>query len=126
MPAAFSKPCQMPGCQQLTTKGHYCRDHYKSRRTAYDHRRGSSAQRGYGGRWQRYREQYFADPEHALCVLCLLEGRTTLAEHIDHKIPADPDSPLFWDPTNHQPLCKPCHSRKTVERDHGFGRAPTK
>nr|WP_292832122.1 HNH endonuclease signature motif containing protein [Mesorhizobium sp.] len=29
---------------------------------------------------------------------------------------------LFWDRSNWQPLCKPCHDRKTATSDGGFGR----
>lgn len=42
---------------------------------------------------------------------------------VDHKVPHKGDKALFWDSTNWQSLCKPCHDRKTAREDGGFGRA---
>ena len=41
---------------------------------------------------------------------------------VDHIKPHKGDKVLFWDPNNRQSMCKPCHDRKTVEEDGGFGR----
>jgi len=44
------------------------------------------------------------------------------AVHTDHIIrPSGPCDPLFWDPVNHAPRCKACHSRKAAAHDGGFG-----
>ena len=64
--------------------------------------------RPYGGRWQRYRLRYLA--AYPLCVACLGAGRTTAANTVDHVTPHRGDHKLFWDPSNHQPLCATCHS----------------
>ena len=45
------------------------------------------------------------------------------ASVVDHRTPHRGDMRLFWDPTNWQPMCVPCHGRKTVRRDGGFGNA---
>lgn len=125
MPEAFAKPCLRPGCSQLARKGHYCPEHCADRRRAYDRRRGSSAARGYGGRWQRYRPGYLSRPENALCRMCERVGRIEPATDIDHIVPVSgPDDPLFWEASNHQPLCHGCHARKTATEDGGFGRTP--
>ncbi len=35
-----------------------------------------------------------------------------------------PRDPRFWDPGNHQPLCKSCHSHKTATEDGRWGWGP--
>ena len=69
--------------------------------------RESAAKRGYGSRWQKYRERYLR--EHGLCVMHQQQGRTVLATVVDHIQPHKGDHKLFWDPKNHQALCKMCH-----------------
>ena len=81
--------------------------------------RGTSAQRGYGSRWQRARKTYLA--KHPLCVRCEQGGRTEPATVVDHVTPHKGDWTLFWDSGNWQPLCKPCHDQKTAREDGGFG-----
>ena len=71
--------------------------------------RQSAATRGYGYRWIKYRATYLiANP---LCVSCAEFGRVTQATVVDHKQPHKGDYKLFWDPKNHQPMCKPCHDK---------------
>lgn len=85
---------------------------------AYDRQRGTAAQRGYDNHWAKYSIQYRA--EHPLCIQCLNQGRTTPVGHVDHIIPVTgPDDPRFWDESNHQPLCRSCHSRKTAQEENG-------
>lgn len=71
-------------------------------------RRGTSAQRGYGARWQRYRRTFLA--AHPLCVFCLRMGRTEPATVVDHIEPHKGDEVLFWDTDNWQSLCASCHN----------------
>ena len=88
----------------------------RAARTQYDRWRGSSASRGYGGRWRKYRAVFLR--EHPLCVACQRAGRLTAALHVDHITPVDGDSdPLFWDESNHQGLCASCHSQKTAKEN---------
>ena len=47
----------------------------------------TTAERGYGGRWQRLSKQFLRQPENALCVMCEAEGQTRQAELVDHVIP---------------------------------------
>ena len=44
--------------------------------------------------------------------------------HVDHVLPRAQGG--TDDPSNLQGLCTPCHSRKTVTQDGGFGRVPTR
>lgn len=67
----------------------------------------TSAQKGYGYRWQKARLHYLA--AHPLCVMCEQKGITTLATVVDHKTPHRGDKQLFWDSGNWQSLCKRHH-----------------
>ena len=40
---------------------------------------------------------------------------------VDHIEPHKRDQRLFWDTSNWQSMCKPCHDSKTATRDGGFG-----
>lgn len=70
----------------------------------------SSTERGYGYRWQKARERFLA--AHPLCVYCEREGRVTAASVVDHVTPHRGDDEMFWDQTNWQALCAPCHSSR--------------
>ncbi|MFZ2869857.1 HNH endonuclease signature motif containing protein [Zavarzinia sp.] len=90
------------------------------RKREYDQRRGSSASRGYGRRWQASRLGYLKS--HPLCVKCIESGVTTASAEVDHIRPHRGDQGLFWDRDNWQALCKSCHSAKTAREDSGFSR----
>lgn len=90
----------------------------RERKRWFDDARGTSAQRGYGSRWQKARQGYLR--KHPLCVLCDGEGVIKAATVVDHKVPHRGDRTLFWDSGNWQPLCKPHHDRKTATEDSGF------
>lgn len=114
IPTKLATACRVPYCPELVTGGGYCPKHLKVLRKQQDENRPNSAQRGYGGRWQRYRAIYLK--EHPLCVECYKKGDITPASEIDHIQPiSHKNDPLFWNPTNHQALCKSCHSRKTMK-----------
>ena len=49
------------------------------------------------------REQYLS--EHPLCVMCTAEGKTSLAEELDHIQRHGGDPMLFYDVKNLQGLC---------------------
>lgn len=118
MPWAAKRPC--PRCGVLVENG-LCATCREKRTRQVDARRGSSAARGYGAAWQRYRLQYLR--QHPLCRSCEARSRVSAANVVDHIQPHKGDPRLFWDPTNHQPLCTPCHNHKTGTQDGGFGRA---
>lgn len=51
-----------------------------------------------------------------------MRGKLTEAKHVDHILPVSGrDDPLFWDVSNHQPLCHACHSQKTA-KENNLGR----
>lgn len=77
----------------------------------------TTAQRGYGGRWQRARRQFLA--LNVLCVFCDKAGRIELANVVDHIVPHQGDLKLFWDRKNWQALCKTCHDGEKRRLEHG-------
>jgi 5-methylcytosine-specific restriction endonuclease McrA len=80
----------------------------------------TTAERGYGGKWQRYRLKFLE--ANVLCVMCQKLGKVTAATVVDHIVDHRGDQRLFWQRENHQALCKPCHSVKTAA-DGGVGAA---
>jgi 5-methylcytosine-specific restriction endonuclease McrA len=46
---------------------------------------------------------------HPYCVVCMTVGRQTVATVADHITPHRGNKVLFYDVTNIQSLCKPCH-----------------
>lgn len=111
MPSRPPSACRRPGCAGLVRAGvcSVCGPLRRRRDVEMDERRGTAAQRGYGGRWQRLRQMYLRS--HPLCVACEREGRVTAATDVDHIVPKrwggqDTDD-------NFQPLCHACHSVKT-------------
>lgn len=80
--------------------------------------KGTASERGYGSRWQKARKPFLA--ANPLCVICQKAGRITPARIVDHIIPHKGDQELFWDQSNWQALCKPCHDLKTITEDGGL------
>lgn len=94
--------------------------HQRADAKAVDQRRGTSAQRGYGYKWQQARDGYLQ--AHPLCIKHESRGEVVAATVVDHVKPHRGDMTLFWDSSNWQPLCKPCHDAKTAREDGAFGR----
>ena len=76
----------------------------------------------YGRQWSKYRTAFLSIPENVFCRECMKSGNEVIATQVDHIVAHRGDVELFWDPTNHQPLCESHHSQKTVREDGGFGR----
>ena len=123
MPTKPPKPCKVPGCKSITRRpSGFCDNHLqheKRMRSEFDRHRLSSTMRGYGYKWQKYREAYLH--AHPLCEECKRRDRIEAATVVDHIQDHEGDMRLFWDVDNHQALCKSCHDRKTA-RTVGFGR----
>ena len=109
-------PCRNRACKDFAVKGGYCAAH-QSQARVYDHSRGTAHQRGYDAQWRKARADYLA--QHPLCCNCKSEGCIVAANVVDHIIPHKGDSVLFWDVSNWQALCEPCHNRKTATHDRG-------
>lgn len=75
----------------------------------------TTAERGYGARWQRERLQFLRD--HPLCRYHEQQGLVVAATLVDHVTPHNGDPILFWNKRNWQPLCKPCHDTTKKEQE---------
>lgn len=118
MPLSPPHACPHPGCPALVPYGtSHCPVHTKAEGKADRARRGSAAERGYDARWRAYRLEFLA--ANPLCVLCLLEKLVTPATVVDHIVDHKGDEALFWDPKNHQAVCKPCHDKRVDAGDFG-------
>ena len=121
MPNAAPRPCTFAGCGKLVRDGSgRCAAHQHVERKLSDARRGTAHERGYSAAWQKARIGFLKS--HPLCVHHERRGQVAEATVVDHTIPHRGDKALFWDHGNWQPLCKPCHDRKTATEDGGFGR----
>jgi 5-methylcytosine-specific restriction protein A len=102
-----------------------CQKHAKQA----DAYRGSSAARGYGSRWARYRAAFLR--EYPLCgdrpptarqtndSVCQREGIMTGATVVDHIVPVTgPTDPTFY-ADQKQALCATCHQAKRQRESQG-------
>lgn len=110
MPTKPKKPCKHPGCPMLTDSD-YCDVHREAHRSD----RMTATKRGYDSRWRRARKRFLAI--HPLCENCKENRKLVAATVVDHIIPHRGEDRLFWDETNWQALCKPCHDSKTMTED---------
>lgn len=75
--------------------------------------RESSARRGYGYRWQQLRLRVLA--AQPLCTQCERLGLIVVATEVDHRTPTKGiTDPNHFETSNLDPLCKSCHSAKTI------------
>lgn len=113
MPSSSRKPCAYHGCPHRVPAGvRYCpehaRDQIRAKTEAYDDRRGTVTERGYGHAHRKRRAVWLA--QHPWCVECERRGRLTPATVLDHIKPKSKGG--ADDESNYQSLCEPCHNRK--------------
>lgn len=116
------KTCNAKGCTQPThDPSGKCETHRAEYRSAHrkPDNRPSAAARGYDKTWKRFRLQYLRS--NPTCVRC--GAAATDLDHIDGQGPLGPHG---YSDHNLQPLCHPCHSRKTAAHDGSFGRTGTR
>lgn len=82
-----------------------------AQRPAWQHKRASATERGYGAEHKRIRRQLLK--ERPLCEECQRKGRITLATIADHIVPLSRDGKTEW--SNYQSLCRECSDRKTLK-----------
>lgn len=109
MPTRPPRPCATPNCP-ATVQGGRCATHERARHRALDATRGTATQRGYGVAWRATREAVLRD--EPLCRACAMQGIVEPATDVDHVIPRRRGG--TDDLANLEPLCHPCHSRKTA------------
>lgn len=83
----------------------------------------TTAERGYGGRWQRERLAFLA--KHPLCIYCAKRGLIELASVVDHIEPHRGDEKLFWNRSNWQALCAACHDTHKRREEMGLTPRPS-
>lgn len=112
MPYKPKSPCRHPDCPELVETGKLYCDKHKTMHPEINERVGKKL---YSGRWRKMSKAYLQS--HPLCAECMKKGKYTKATVVDHIIPHRGDQKLFWDQSNWQSLCKPCHDRKTLTED---------
>lgn len=110
MARSGKRVCTKPGCYRTAAQGSRCAAHPAPARDRPEHHPHREL---YGTQAWRKASRLYLD-EHPLCVTCQAEGRVTPASCTDHIVPHDGDDALFWDRSNWQALCGPCHARKTA------------
>src|SRR5262245_22953824 len=100
MRGAPLRVCAEPGCSELVPLGR-CVAHARARS-----RPNADTRKWYHlARWRRLRLAVLAEAAHT-CAVC---HRVS----VDHVVDHHGDARLFWDRSNLQALCHPCHSTKT-------------
>ena len=117
VPRKPRRPCSYPGCPRLT-EGRYCEEHKKLADRQYDrYSRDKAARRMYASSdWKRIRARFLA--AHPLCERCRQEGLLTKATEVHHILPLRHGG--THDEKNLMALCKPCHSRISIEMGDRF------
>lgn len=112
MPYAAPRHCSRH--HRLFT-GTRCPDCERESKVRAEERRPSATERGYNHDWRKARAQFLE--VHPTCCKC-----GAPATVVDHVVAHKGDRALFWERTNWQPLCRPCHQTKTNRSDGGgFG-----
>ncbi len=117
------RPCNKPGCGQLTRDG-YCEQHKTAKaehNRYYDkyHRSDRNQQFYHSAAWKRARE-LIRIRDNGLCIECLNQKRITVGTIVDHIIPIKQNWNKRLDEDNLQLLCQSCHNKKTgLERKEG-------
>ncbi|MFF5993702.1 HNH endonuclease [Lysinibacillus sp. KU-BSD001] len=112
------RPCNKPGCGNLTRKG-YCESHSntKSENNRYydKYQRNKKHDRFYhSAAWIKCRD-YIRIRDTGLCQHCLADKRITVGVIVDHIIPLSIDWSKRLEEDNLQLLCGGCHNKKTNE-----------
>ena len=90
----------------------------------YDQQRGTTAERGYGWRWQKRRAFFLRmyplcgmrpNEQPSVMSACADRGVFTVATVVDHVIAHKGNDRLMWDEQgNWQSLCASCHGTKSA------------
>lgn len=112
-----SRACSVANCSGVAVGSDYCEVHERMKRPL-DERRGSSASRGYGYRWQRQRRMVLA--RSPLCAdpfgIHSAAGEVAVATDVHHIVPLASGAPgaIVHRDSNLMSLCHSCHSRVTA------------
>ncbi len=119
------RPCNKPGCPNLTREG-YCEQHKTTKadnNRYYDkYNRNKKHDRFYhSSSWIKCRD-YIKIRDNGLCQHCLNEKRITVGVLVDHIVPLTADWAKRLDENNLQLLCQSCHNKKTTEDVQKYGK----
>ena len=111
-----NKKCVFLGCQgQKIFASNFCAEHATKKSAKY-----KANEKLYNSKaWKDTRTAMKS--KFPLCGACLIEGKVTSTEHIDHVIPHRRDSDRFL-VNLFQGLCGPCHTQKTLLESKGIYR----
>lgn len=111
MPTKPLRPCNKPGCRELTSDG-YCDTHRRDSNRYYDqHIRDKKATEFYHSlEWQRARKAVLIR-DHGLCQHCLKDNRVTTADMVHHIKPLKTHWILRVVLSNLISLCNACHNK---------------
>jgi len=128
MPSKPRKPCNNPGCRNLTTE-RYCTEHQhlqeeqeRARHRHYDtYQRDKRSAAFYKSvAWRMLRDHRMMI-DHGLCQECLKEQKITPATEVDHIVPIRVRWDLRLRLENTRSLCHSHHMRKTQEDKRKYG-----
>lgn len=113
MPYSAPHPCNK--CQRTLTRERFCDPCLIAHNREYEAARADDPIiKAYKSeRWRKLSIAY--RKRHPICAVC-----GELSQETDHKIPVRKGGDM-WSWKNLQALCKPCHSKKTIE-DGRFAR----
>lgn len=118
MPVAPLHPCPHPGCGvPIPRKDRWCPEHTRQHARQDSQRRNRDRTGEYGSRWQRLREIILG--RSPLCACCEAHSQVRPANVVDHIVDHKGDQRLFWDESNLQTLCTPCHDARVDAGDFG-------
>ena len=111
MPNKPKRICNHAGCN-IITDGTYCPEHAKEaedkRQRLLAQRRGSSASRGYDGRWQKLRKHKLG--VNPFCESCEESGHVEKATMVHHINPISQGGKAL-EYSNLMSLCETCHDK---------------
>ncbi|MFF0867643.1 HNH endonuclease signature motif containing protein [Nonomuraea sp. NPDC003560] len=116
MPERAPRRCTAAGCPADAEYGGRCATHRHPARRGKARPRPSSHAQGYTRTWRAISERIRRERPW-----CEVPSCGNPSAHVDH-IDGDKTNNEEW---NLQALCIPCHSRKTVKHDGGFGNERT-
>ena len=120
MPVSAPTPCRQPGCSAVVSAPGFCSAHRAQQHRDYGRARPRfDTELGFysSQQWRTVRAAFLK--RYPLCGTCESADRLVAATVVDHVQPIKSGGARFnW--TNLQPLCVPCHNRKTRVESRTF------
>lgn len=119
MPFTPLDQCAHYQCKASSIRGSvYCKDHAPAQKTSIERKAFNAPYKSKA--WESIRaRQLSANP---LCAACLIDGRITQANHVDHVFPWAAIGPHAFSRNLFQSLCPECHGTKSGLEKRGVFR----